>query len=77
METAKRLEMEYQVEPDIGGGTDAWPIQVSREGVPVALIGVPLRYMHTPVETVNVKDVERIGRLMAHFPPRASRTMIH
>jgi len=67
METAKRLEMEYQVEPDIGGGTDAWPIQVSREGVPVALIGVPLRYMHTPVETVHVKDVERIGRLMAHF----------
>ena len=67
METAKRLEMEYQVEPDIGGGTDAWPIQVSREGVPVVLIGVPLRYMHTPVETVNVKDVERIGRLMAHF----------
>ena len=67
METAKRLEMEYQVEPDLGGGTDAWPIQVSREGVPVALIGVPLRYMHTPVETVNVKDVERIGRLMAHF----------
>ncbi|MCS7062103.1 MAG: M20/M25/M40 family metallo-hydrolase [Anaerolineae bacterium] len=67
IDTCKRLEMDYQVEPDLGGGTDAWPIQVSHDGVPVALIGVPLRYMHSPVETVNVKDVERIGRLMAHF----------
>ena len=67
IDLAKRLEMDYQVEPDLGGGTDAWPIQVSREGIPVALLGVPLRYMHSPVETVNVKDVERVGRLMAHF----------
>jgi tetrahedral aminopeptidase len=67
IDTAKQLDMAYQIEPDVGGGTDAWPIQVSREGIPVALIGVPLRYMHSPVETVNVKDVERIGRLMAHF----------
>jgi endoglucanase len=67
IDLAKRLEMDYQIDPDIGGGTDAWPIQVSREGIPVALLGVPLRYMHTPVETVNVKDVERVGRLMAHF----------
>jgi endoglucanase len=67
IEVAKQLEMDYQVEPDIGGGTDAWPIQVSREGIPVALLGVPLRYMHSPVETVNVKDVERVGRLMAHY----------
>ncbi len=67
MDLAKRLEMACQVEPDVGGGTDAWPIQVSQAGIPVALIGVPLRYMHSPVETVHVKDVERIGRLMAHF----------
>ena len=67
MDLAKKLDMSYQVEPDIGGGTDAWPIQVSRSGVPTALISLPLRYMHSPVETVNVKDVERVGRLMAHF----------
>ena len=67
IDLAKQLEMDYQIEPDIGGGTDAWPIQVSREGIPVALISVPLRYMHSPVETVDVKDVERVGRLMAHF----------
>lgn len=67
IDTAKRLEMNYQIEPDLGGGTDAWPIQVSRDGVPVVQLGIPLRYMHSPVETLSVKDVERIGRLMAHF----------
>jgi endoglucanase len=75
MDLAKRLEMDYQVEPDVGGGTDAWPIQVSREGIPVALISVPLRYMHSTVETVNVKDVERVGRLMAHFAAELSDDM--
>ncbi|HEY3290916.1 MAG TPA: M20/M25/M40 family metallo-hydrolase [Anaerolineae bacterium] len=67
IDVAKRLDMGYQIEPDIGGGTDAWPIQISRSGVPTAQLGLPLRYMHSPVETVNIKDVERVGRLMAHF----------
>lgn len=67
MELAKRMDMSYQVEAEIGGGTDAWAIQVSQAGVPVSLLGVPLRYMHSPVEVVHVKDVERIGRLMAQY----------
>ena len=48
-------------------GTDAFAIQVSAEGVPTALIGIPLRYMHTAVETVAIKDIQRAGRLMAEF----------
>ncbi len=48
-------------------GTDAHAIQVAREGVPTALIGIPLRYMHTPVEVVAVKDILRAGRLLAEF----------
>ncbi len=68
VETAKACEIPYQVEPVPGrSGTDAWAIQVSREGVPTALLGIPLRYMHTSVETVNSKDIERTGRLMAEF----------
>lgn len=68
VETAKGQEIPYQVEPVPGrSGTDAWAIQVSREGVPTALLGLPLRYMHSPVETVDVKDIERTSRLMAHF----------
>ena len=48
-------------------GTDAWAIQVSRGGVPTALLSIPLRNMHSPVETLDIKDIERCGRLLAHF----------
>lgn len=69
--SAKALEMPYQIEPIPGrSGTDAWAIQVSREGVPTGLLGIPLRYMHTSVETVVLKDVERTGRLLAGFIAR-------
>jgi putative aminopeptidase FrvX len=68
VDTAKGQEIPYHIEPAPGAsGTDAWAIQVSREGVPTALLGIPNRYMHSPVEVVAVKDVERTGRLMAHF----------
>lgn len=66
LETARRYEIPYQVEPVPGrSGTDAWAIQVSRSGVPTGLLGIPLRYMHNPVETVDLKDVQRTGRLLA------------
>jgi endoglucanase len=48
-------------------GTDAWAIQVSRAGVPSALLGLPMRNMHSPVETVDLRDIRRIARLMAAF----------
>jgi len=68
IETAKKLEISHHLEPAARpGGTDAWAIQVSREGIPAALISIPLRNMHTPVETVSIKDIERTGRLLAAF----------
>jgi endoglucanase len=68
VETAQALEMSYHLEPaERPGGTDAYAIQVSREGIPAGLLSIPLRNMHTPVETVSVKDVERVGRLLAAF----------
>ena len=51
-------------------GTDAYAIQVARGGVPTMLIGIPLRYMHTAVEMIAVKDVQRAGRLLAEFISR-------
>lgn len=66
--TAQQLEMNLHIDPLPGAsGTDAWAIQVAAEGVPCGLLGIPLRSMHTPVETVAVKDVERTGRLLAEF----------
>ena len=68
VEVAKELEIPYQVEPIPGrSGSDAWAIQVTQEGIPTALLSIPVRYMHTSVETLSLKDVERTGRLMAGF----------
>jgi endoglucanase len=67
-ETAETHEIPYQIEPVPGrSGTDAWAIQVSREGVPTGLVCLPLRYMHQPVEVLDVRDVERAARLLATF----------
>jgi putative aminopeptidase FrvX len=62
------LEMKYQNEIMArGAGTDAQAIEISRAGIPTLLISVPSRYMHSPVEVVHPKDVERIGRLIVSF----------
>jgi putative aminopeptidase FrvX len=48
-------------------GTDANAIQVSREGVAAAIIGIPNRYMHSPVEVIALADLERSAKLLAEF----------
>ncbi len=67
-EAAKRIELVVNVDPLPGrSGTDAWEIQVARSGIPTALINVPLRNMHSPVEMVDLGDIKRAGRLLAEF----------
>lgn len=66
--TAERLELPLPIEPvPMASGTDAWAIQISRDGIPTALLGIPTRNMHTTVETVDLRDIERGGRLLAEF----------
>ena len=48
-----------------GNGTDAFAIRMTRSGVPVNLISIPLRYMHSAVEIVNLKDIDEISTLIA------------
>jgi putative aminopeptidase FrvX len=67
-DAARRLELDARLEPLTGhSGTDGWAIQVAREGIPTGIVAIPLRSMHTPVETISVKDIERTGRLLAEF----------
>jgi putative aminopeptidase FrvX len=67
-EVAEAHEIPFHLDPIPGrSGTDAWAIQVTREGVPTALVSVPVRYMHQPVEMLAAQDVERAGRLLAAF----------
>lgn len=51
-------------------GTDAMGMQVVAEGIPTMVLSIPLRYMHTPVELISMKDVIRAGHLMAEFIAR-------
>lgn len=48
-------------------GTDANTIQLSRDGVATGIIGIPNRYMHSPVEVVSLDDMDRAASLLAHF----------
>ncbi len=67
-ETARRHEIKLQEDViPANSGTDAWAIQVALQGIPTALLEVPIRNMHAPVETLDLRDIERCGRLMAHF----------
>jgi len=67
-ELAERLEIPYKIEVmPRHSGTDAIGIQVTAEGIPTMVLGIPLRYMHTPVEMVSLKDIRRAGRLVAEF----------
>ncbi len=65
---AEGLEIPCKIEviPRLSG-TDANALQIAAEGVPTMVIGIPLRYMHTPVEMISSKDVARTGRLLAEF----------
>jgi putative aminopeptidase FrvX len=65
---ADKLEIPYKVEiMPPRSGTEAYAIQVAAEGIPTMALGIPLRYMHTPVEIVSLKDITRTGRLVAEF----------
>jgi tetrahedral aminopeptidase len=67
-EAADSLEMSVHMEPAARPtGTDAWAIQITRDGIPAGLVSIPQRNMHTPVEICSVKDIERVGRLLAAF----------
>ena len=48
-------------------GTDADAIQISRSGIPAGLVSIPLRYMHSPVEMVDLGDVEATVALLVAF----------
>ena len=48
-------------------GTNGWVFQIAREGIATAVLSLPERYMHTPVEVISIKDIEYIAELLAEF----------
>ena len=68
VKAAKKLKIPYQLEADPRPtGTDARAIQVGRAGIATGLVSIPLRYMHTPSEVVDLEDVERTVQLFVEF----------
>ncbi|MCX7843158.1 MAG: M20/M25/M40 family metallo-hydrolase [Clostridia bacterium] len=74
IDIAKEENIPYQtnIEPE-DTGTEAWATQVSRAGIPTILLSIPLRYMHTTVETLDISDVKNIARLAARFISKGCR----
>ncbi len=71
---AARARIPLQREAIAGpSGTDAWPLAVAAGGIPVGLLSIPLRSMHTPAECVQYRDVEAAGRLLAAVAQRTDR----
>jgi putative aminopeptidase FrvX len=70
-ETAEASNIPFTV--DASGrhtGTDADAVHLSRAGVPTGVVSIPLRYMHSPVELVQLDDVQNAARLIAAFAQR-------
>ena len=67
-ELADERKIPYNVEVLPGyTGTNADDFQMSREGIPVVCLSLPLRYMHTPLEVVDLDDMENTAQLLAAY----------
>lgn len=65
----------YQIEPIPGrSGTDAWAFQVTREGIPTGLLSIPLRYMHSTVELINIEDLAVCGKILSFYARAVNHT---
>lgn len=76
IELAKKHKIKHSIEA-CGGetGTDAWEIQSSKGGgVPTALLSIPLKYMHTSVETLAISDVKATAKLIKTYIAGFTRT---
>lgn len=68
---AGEMALPHQTEVMSGNtGTDAWAIQVSRSGVATAVVSLPIKYMHSPVELMDLADAEAIVSLLTELASR-------
>jgi endoglucanase len=68
IKVADQFEIPYAVEVmPRHSGTDAFALQVAAEGIPTMVVSIPLRYMHTSVEVVALKDIKRTSHLLSEF----------
>ena len=68
IDLVKKVEKEHnipiQYEVGDGGTTDATAIYLTKEGIPTGVVSVPSRYIHTPIEVINIDDLKQTSELM-------------
>jgi endoglucanase len=64
IQTAEKHKIPFQREVLLRGGTDARAIQLTRAGVPIGCISIPVRYVHSPSEMVDYADVQNSVKLL-------------
>jgi len=64
---AKKIRLSVQRAVLKRGATDGSMIQIARDGIPTANLGIPCRYIHSPVEMVDGRDVEKTVSLLLQF----------
>ncbi len=65
--TAEKNNIPYQFRRTTAGGNDAGVINISREGIPAAVISLPCRYIHSPVSLLNLTDYQNLKSLLTNF----------
>jgi len=65
--TAEQFNIPYQRDVAAGGTTDATAINLTREGIPSGVVSVVTRYLHTPVEVLNLNDLDTAAELIARM----------
>ncbi|NYT02144.1 MAG: M42 family metallopeptidase [Methanosarcinales archaeon] len=64
-ETARESGIDVQLDVSGGGTTDATNIQLTRSGIPVGVVSIATRYIHSPVEVLSLTDLDRSAELLA------------
>lgn len=65
---ARAADIPVQLEVMAGSsGTNGWDMQIAREGIATSVLSLPLKYMHSPVETLDLSDMEAVAALLAAF----------
>ncbi|MCI7124959.1 MAG: M20/M25/M40 family metallo-hydrolase [Agathobaculum sp.] len=71
IQTAKANDIPYTLEVMEGNtGTNAWTMQIVAHGVATALLSIPEKYMHTPIETAQLSDIKAVAELIYQFVRR-------
>ena len=72
-QTAKKNKIKYQLDVSYGGMTDAAAIYLTKSGIPTGVISVPTRYIHSPMEVLNIKDLDEGAELIVKSATSAGK----